>query len=146
MKRGFSLLELLAALSVLGLLGFGLVPGMMQGWRQAEVREAARQLEADLQALRTSAQKGYNARFEWLDPQSYRLVAKQTQTRRLAPGLWLRFSTGGGPVEFWPPYGERTANGVVLQLGSQSTTYLRCLGVVGVTGKLVLRDGHNGGC
>lgn len=147
MKRGLSLLELLIALAVLGLLlGLG-VPNLLRWRAQAEVDEAARSLAQAFQYARAEAKRTNANRCVrvWRDGFS----AGESCADLSAPTQ--RFSrvqiSGSNYASFPPldvvfqrPYG--TTDAPLKKLTLQHTRYpdlTRSVHVIGVIGKVVVR-------
>lgn len=161
MKRtssGFTLLEILIVLAVLGILMgiFGL--SYLRSIRAAEVREGANQMAADLRSARASAQRrSQNASLTWADGTAalttYSVLipsAPAAQARTLPRGVTFRCVTGGGcpaasagvrTLTYNAPYGEMTTtiNGIRFLVESQTPNIPAIeVRVVGVTGRVML--------
>lgn len=161
MKRvssGFTLIEILIVLAILGVLMgiFGL--SYLRSLRAAEVREGANQIAADLRAARASSQRqSQNASLSWADGMvalttySVALPSVTTpQTRTLPRGVTFRCVTGGGcptalggvrTLTYSAPYGEMTTtiNGTRFIVESQTPNIPSIeVRVVGVTGRIML--------
>lgn len=147
MRRGFSLLELLLVLLLLGLLGGLLLLGY-QGLRdRAQVEEAARQLAQALAQARTEARVKGEARCVKVfpsgsSPGGYALGAScddlTAPTRRL-PGVSLSVGNAASlSVAYAPPYGEAT-QGVGAEVVVSHRGRSKTVRVVGPLGKAVVR-------
>lgn len=155
---GFTLLEILIVLAILGILMgiFGL--SYMRSIRAAEVREGANQIAADLRAARASAQRqSQNASLRWADGMAalttYSILipsAPAAQTRTLPRGVTFRCVTNGGcpaasagvrTLTYSAPYGEMTStiSGTRFVVESQTPNIPSIeVRVVGVTGRVML--------
>jgi prepilin-type N-terminal cleavage/methylation domain-containing protein len=146
-KRGLSLLELLIALAVLGLLlGLG-VPNFLRWRAQAEVDEAARSLAQAFQYARAEAKRANTNRCVrvWRDG----FAAGESCADLSAPTQGFSRAQVSGSnyasfphldVVFRPPYG--TTDAPLKELTLQHTRYpdlTRNVHVIGVIGKVVVR-------
>lgn len=153
---GFTLLELLVVLTVLGILMGVLGMSYLRSVRAGEVREGAARIAADLRAARASAQRqSQNASLTWAGGMSslntYTLVLSSgPRARSLPPGVTFRCITNGGcPVAssgvrtltYQAPYGEMTTaiNGMRLLVESTTPNIPAIeVRVVGVTGRVMI--------
>lgn len=147
MKQGSSLLELLLALLLLGLLSGLFLLGYQNLRDRAQVEEAARKLAHALEQARTEARVKGQTRCVKIfpsdtDPGGYALGADcsglSDPTRRL-PGVALSVGNAASlSVAYAPPYGEAIqgmgAEAVVSRKGWSKTVR-----VVGPLGKVVVR-------
>jgi prepilin-type N-terminal cleavage/methylation domain-containing protein len=146
-KRGLSLLELLIALAILGLLlGLG-VPNFLRWRAQAEVDEAARSLAQAFQYARAEAKRANTNRCVrvWRDG----FAAGESCADLSAPTQGFSRAQVSGSnyasfphldVVFRPPYG--TTDAPLKELTLQHTRYpdlTRNVHVIGVIGKVVVR-------
>ena len=149
MKRGLSLLELLIALAVLGLLlGLG-VPNFLRWRAQAEVDEAARSLAQAFQYARAEAKRTNADRCVrvWRDGFAVgaSCAALSTPTQRfsrvqVSESNYASFPSRPLDVVFSPPYG--TTDAPLKRLTLRHTRYpdlTRSVHVIGVIGKVVVR-------
>jgi len=136
MRRGFSLLELLVVLAVLGvLLGIGTV-GLARFRAQAELDGAARSLawalsQARAEVKRTGTEQVVTVTQDGFSYGSKRVVLQGVRLSG-SPGLPLE-------VRFYPPYGTTDAPVKKIVLTEERFGLSRSVHVVGVIGKVVLR-------
>jgi len=146
-KRGLSLLELLIALAVLGLLlGLG-VPNFLRWRAQAEVDEAARSLAQAFQYARAEAKRANANRCVrvWRDGFAVgaSCAALSAPTQRFSRVQVSESNYSSFPpldVVFRPPYG--TTDAPLKRLTLRHTRYpdlTRSVHVIGVIGKVVVR-------
>lgn len=153
---GFTLLELLVVLTVIGVLMGLFGAGYLRSIRAGEVRQGAAQIAADLRAARSSAQRqSQNASFAWADGMgtlsSYTLsLPSGTSARTLPNRVTFRCVSGGGcpaassgvrTLTYLAPYGEMTSTINGLRLLVESTTPnvpALEVRVVGVTGRVMI--------
>lgn len=145
-KRGFSLVEFLIVLAVLGiLLGVGFVS--LRSYQQSLIiREAATQVATELQGIRQQARRqSVNFSFQAsANGNTYRAgrtsdMASLT-SKSLPPGVVFQsVPSGGGIVRFEAPYGIVTsgANGSYVLRGPGNRVLN--INIVGRTGKVVVR-------
>lgn len=136
-RWGFSLLELLVILAVLGIL-MGLGTPSYLTWRaNAVVTEATQQFARDIDQQRTQA-KRTNA------PRSIRVASSSTyelngRTVSLPAGVSFA-SASPTVIIFLPPYGTKDTAVDTYRLVSASRPSIgRTIRVVGVTGKVVIK-------
>lgn len=149
---GFTLLELLVVLTILGILMglFGM--SYLRSIRAAEVREGANQIASDLRAARASAQRRSTpGAFKWAGTgrlSSYTLELPSgtatPKTMNLPSGVTFRCLSGcpaARTLTYSAPYGEMTTtiNGTQLIVESQTPDIPAVeVRVVGVTGRVML--------
>lgn len=151
-QHGFTLIEILVVLAILGIL-MGIVGlSYLRSIRAAEVREGANQIAADLRAARSSAQRRSTpGAFKWAGTGSltgYTLEIPSgtatPKTASLPPGVTFRCVDGcpaARTLNYNAPYGEMTTmiNGTRLIVESQTTNIPAIeVRVVGVTGRVML--------
>ncbi|GAA6742929.1 MULTISPECIES: GspH/FimT family pseudopilin [Thermus] len=145
MRQGFSLLEFMILLGVLGLLlGLG-IPNYLRWRAQAQLDEAARSLAWTLQQARAEAKRTNSPRCVKVFQNGW---ASGTQCATLnAPsttltGMTISTNYTGAPpltVEFQPPYGTTDAPLKKFTLTHQRAQLQRSVHVVGVIGRVVVR-------
>lgn len=141
-QSGFSLIEILIVITILGILMSLGVVNYIRSVRAAEVRDAAALVTSQLRQARAQAQKdSVDMKMSWNAAGQYGLApASDTATLRDLPkGVRLRCKTTceGSSVTFGAPFGElRSATGTVFEVVSPHTG-IRSYEVrlVGVTGK-----------
>ena len=139
-RRGFSLVELLIVISILGILlslGWGLGQRMVNRMR---VQEAVAQLNADLESIRSSAQQRSQSASLSVSSSpatSYQLTLNgQTRTRSLPARTQLELSTTPLTVTYTAPFGEVNAP-AFLMVGSSGGAPPKYIKIIGVTGKVI---------
>lgn len=144
-QKGISLLELLIALAVLGiLLGVGLVS--LSAYRQSlVVRQAATQVATELQSIRQQARRqSLNFSFQAVEGGNTYKAGRTAElaslsSRSLPPGVvFQRVPSGGGILTFLAPYGVVDAANRTFTLRGPGNRVLN-VHVVGSTGKVVVR-------
>lgn len=145
-QAGFTLLELLMVIAVLGLVGGMFTYTMMRSLKRGELRDAAYQMVTDLRRTRANAQKTGLASTLTL---SAGQTTYTTQTVGSAPvnytlphAVKAVAARGGLSVRYQPPFGtiDTTGNIWALQNAMGMTLYVK---VVGLTGKVMLSETEN---
>jgi prepilin-type N-terminal cleavage/methylation domain-containing protein len=146
-RFGFTLIEMLIVLAIIGIIGGIAVSTYIRESRVTTLRQAAIQLQSDLENARSSAIR-YNqdASVQPISASSYSfsvptdqisggLHVMKTVTRDLTPfGVTY---TGGGPVIYYAPFAQRGANTLTPFVFSlQGLAY--SVKVIGVTGRAIL--------
>ncbi len=150
LNRGFSLLELLLVVAIIGVLGAIATPTFRRSTDAARLNEAAAQIAADLQRVRSSAQRtNQNATFALTSgsPQRYTLTISGVSTTRTLPTN-VQVATTPAPLTltYFAPFGERERAGTPaptarLDLTLRNRTLPpRYVKVVGVTGKVYVSE------
>lgn len=142
-RAGFTLLELLLVIAILGIV-FGIFSWfLLRSLRQAELRDAAAQLIADLRRARSDAQRSGQVTALQLDPlkTSYtiRIGAGAPAAREVPHRVTVEAQAGPARVLYQPPFGTLDDRGVVWRLRSPASADLQLyVKVVGITGKVML--------
>ena len=142
--EGFTLVELLLVLVIVGILvSLGSGP-YLEAQRRAHLREAAVQFAADLQRARGAAQRHSQDASVTLDADasSYTLtLGGVVAARRLPHGARVEVERGSGVVSYTAPYGEvNSALNKRFVISSARTDAVRYVKVIGVTGKVIVSD------
>lgn len=154
--RGLTLIELLVAITIIGILATAFTMTALRSWRTQQLREGASQLVADLQRARSAAQRTSRDGVVTLTSTSasapnggYSVTTSgTTRASTLANGVRVAPYDGATPstATFSAPYGElRTESvggtdvaGRVWVVSSPSLSSPLYIKLVGVTGKVIL--------
>ncbi len=142
-KGGFTLLELLLVLVIVGILASLGMSTFIRAQRNAQLQEATVQFAADLQRARSAAQRhNQNARVALgEEPAAYTLaLGGETSERRLPHDAQVRVERGSARVTYTAPYGEVGALNKRFVITSGRTERVRYVKVIGVTGKVIISD------
>jgi len=149
-RSGFTLLEILVVLVILGILSGVMAFSLLGNLRRSEVRNAAAQVMADLRLARMNAQKTGLVSPVTITNGTGNYTAQTSagavQIRTLENGvtLWATTSTNGFQVTYRPPFGTLDTIGLVWEVRSHATQvpplYIK---VVGVTGKVILSESRD---
>ncbi|GHF45802.1 prepilin-type N-terminal cleavage/methylation domain-containing protein [Deinococcus metalli] len=140
---GFTLVELLVVLAILGII-MGLFGwNLLRGLRQQELREAASQLAGDLRRSREDAQRtGQDSTVTLAAAKTTYSVTTGPATPRVVEVPHRVLVTpvqGGASVTYHPPFGTLGAQGAVWEVQSPAADDLRLyVKVVGITGKVMV--------
>ena len=130
-RKGFSLLELLLVLAVVGILAALGFSSLINAQRRAQLQEAQTLVVAELQRARSSAQRENTS-------QTVAWTADAVNGRRFGSGITL--VTEPGSVTYSAPYGEvEREGGLVLELVDAQGRSAE-VAVIGVTGKVYRRN------
>ena len=142
-RRGFSLLELLIVCTIIAILvAVGFV-SLRRATQQARLTEASTQIVADLQRIRSAAQRyNQNASFSTTakTTTSYTISLNgKNRTYTLPAGTQI-VSSDNLSVSYSAPFGEVGATEIEMTVSLQSQpTETRKVKVLGVTGKVYLQ-------
>ncbi len=149
-STGFTLVELLAVLVVVGIVTAAIVAFSADGYRKTQLRDGATQLVADLnraraQAQRTSASSvvtltaavgtpDANYKTQWAGAATATSKALAAPIRVAPYNSTYSLNT----ITYSAPYGEVQATGILWEVSSLSTATKLYIKAVGVTGKVIL--------
>lgn len=142
-RAGFTLLELLLVIAILGII-FGIFSWfLLRNLRQTELREAAAQLIADLRRSRSNAQQSGRVSTLELSPlktaYSLKVGSGAPRTVGLPHRVTVEAQVGGSRVVNQPPFGTLDDTGLVWKLQSPSYSDMRLyVKVIGITGRVML--------
>lgn len=148
--EGFTLLEILVVLAIIGILAGIFGWNLIRSIRSAELREATAQVATDLRRARSQAQRGSaNMQVKWSQNSDGEATAYSVNGSSRALPHNVRFtcssgcSAGAGNKSFtyMAPYGEMDATGTVLKFTSPANVLPLEIRVVGVTGKVIVTQG-----
>jgi prepilin-type N-terminal cleavage/methylation domain-containing protein len=155
-RAGFTLLEMLVVMAIIGILG-ALIANTMIGFRQTQrVREAQSQIVQDIERIRQYARR-YNVQYRiTFDSanRSYNAVARDIDNAVLTdlPQINGQLPTGIGysilkstTLDLTGPFGRMDAASTCLELELSGTTKYGEIGIYGVTGRPVSRPIRDGG-
>jgi type IV fimbrial biogenesis protein FimT len=139
-RQGFTLVELLVTLAILGIvLAIG-TSSMLSYWNSRQLQEGAAQLAADVERVRSGALR-YNttATFEQVTATTYRLTINGASSTVTLPHS-LSLTNAPVTLTYSAPYSELTSAPATLVLRHPRTARTAQMRTVGVTGK-VIQDG-----
>jgi prepilin-type N-terminal cleavage/methylation domain-containing protein len=144
-KNGFTLLELLIVIAIIGIMASVLWINLLRGIRSTELRENANQIVADLRRARSQAQRGSTNIALTLPGTSGGKTYTADGKPRIVPNtmsIICKTNCGASPtvaINYSAPYGEINDAGKVFILRSNyaglPTMEIR---IFGVTGKIIL--------
>ena len=142
-RQGFTLLELLLVVTIIGVMSAVSISGFRAASDRARVNQAAAQLSADLQRARSASQR-YNreARFitDTATANSYELVINGDTLERTLPAGAQLSADNALNIRYSAPFGEigdAVPSRIKVDLANRSAKPLY-VKVLGVTGKVVL--------
>lgn len=151
-RAGFTLIEILVVLAVLGILLALGISSYLRWARNAEVQAAAAQLAADLNRVRITAQRSSrDAQLRFDSPQTYTLLLPAASggdvARSLPPGLQFaayptNAALAGQTVTYRAPYAELSADSpAAFTLSRVQDGYRKVrVGLAGLTGTVVTSE------
>ncbi len=141
--QGFTLLELLFVLVILGVLASLGFSTLMEARGRAQLEEATVQFAADVQRARSTAQRHNRSASIALGEElgRYTLTLNDvTHERRLPHDAQVSVEHGSGSVTYSAPFGEVNALSRRFTIASARTERVRYVKVIGVTGKVIISD------
>ncbi len=142
---GFSLLELLLVVTIIGVLGGVALGGFRGATQRARLSEASAQLTADFQRARSSAQRSnQNATLAFgttTPATSYTLTLNgQASVRQLPAGVQVAVPAAARTVTYNAPFGETSlaAPAKYTLTSNRNPDLKRYLKIIGLTGKAYL--------
>ncbi|WP_234553357.1 GspH/FimT family pseudopilin [Thermus caliditerrae] len=145
MRRGFSLLEVLIVLGIIGVLLALVAPNYLRWRAQAQLDEAARSLAWTLQQARAEAKRSNSSRcvkvFQngWASGTNCDNLNQPSTTLKEITISTNYANTPPLSVVFHPPYGTTDAPLKKFTLTHQRAQLQRSVHVVGVIGKVIVR-------
>ncbi|QFP75666.1 Tfp pilus assembly protein FimT/FimU [Deinococcus sp. AJ005] len=142
---GFTLIEVLVVIAIIGILGGIFGSSLIRSIRTAELREAANQVASDFQRARSLAQRGStNVTITTSKGTASGSYSVDGQARTLPNNIKLVCKTNCGAgtaaaTTYQAPYGELTNLGSVFTVQSPAGGVAALeIRIVGVTGKVIL--------
>ncbi len=144
-NKGFSLLELLLVVAIIGILGAVVTTTFTGATRRAQVSEASAQLAADLQRARSSAQRFNQSavlKITTTTATTYTLtLGSQPTITRTLPTNTQVVVTAPLTLTYSAPFGEMSPmTGATLTARSKTGSEARAVRVLGVTGKVYFSE------
>lgn len=145
-KNGFTIIELLIALAIIGILAAVLGATLLGVVRDNQVRDAAVTLTTDLRLARTQAQRtSQNSTVTLIGtPPTARYTTQwgggSAVSKSLPQNMEITpLSGSASSIVYSSPYGELpNSTGVVWKVGLSGTSRAMYIKTIGVTGKVVL--------
>ena len=139
---GFSLLELLIVVAIIGVVSAGSI-GHYQNFRiQSIIREATQQVATDIEKERFASERFNEERGLVVDLNNPNQYILNGITKYLPKGIELTKAGRSKSVTFYPPYGTTGASERTFLVAwkNKPERYYRFIRVVGVTGKVIIQD------
>ena len=145
-KNGFTLVELLIVIAILGIIGGISAPTFIRARDRARVGEVTAQLVADLTRARSNARSSnLDSVISWTNNTKYTATYNgQTLTRTVPSGITLTMPNGNN-ITYEAPLGERTITADIafrVTRTGKSDIFEEVV-VLGVTGKVYRENANN---
>lgn len=149
-KRGFTLVELLVVMGIIGVIVAASVPGMMSYGQQIRLKAATREMMGLLSLARSMAISSRSPRTVLVNPDAHEAAIEETlndgepKRIRLSPGVSVKVQTSGqsgsssGPVRLaFQPSGSLSGRSVLVILSNNDKQ--QTIAVTAATGSISVK-------